>query len=195
VFHRVLLTTSEMSNNTAITPHATQQQLDVYWSVASAFNTIGTIALIIVIREYFINKALRTPSLTPFIGQVVADGLWLAAYLPYLWNNAMKGYLTTGEWCQFVCYFVAMSYLLSAVSGSLLAITTFDVVSSSLNRHPPRCTPPWMLFAWSIAICLGIAWAATMQSLGHVGTYKGMFCFIAQQVCECLIVYNTNQLC
>jgi hypothetical protein len=42
-----------------------------------------------------------------------------------------------------------------------------------------------MIVVWSIAICLGIAWAAIMQSLGHIGsTYKGLFCIFSQSVIE-----------
>jgi predicted MFS family arabinose efflux permease len=51
-------------------PMATYNQQVVYWRGACFFNTIAAIALIIIIREYIINKALRVQSLAPFFGQV-----------------------------------------------------------------------------------------------------------------------------
>lgn len=133
-----------------------------------------------MLREYTINKALRSSSLAPFFGQVAADTIWLIAYLPFLWNNAIHGELTTGTWCSFVCYMVATSYMLSAASGSLLAISTYDIVKSGLHRRPPRLTPKVMIAVWTIAIAAGIGWAAGMQRMGHTGAYRGMFCFIAK---------------
>jgi hypothetical protein len=39
-------------------------------SGACFFNTIAAFALIIVIREYFINKALRAHAVLPYLGEV-----------------------------------------------------------------------------------------------------------------------------
>jgi uncharacterized membrane protein YeaQ/YmgE (transglycosylase-associated protein family) len=101
---------------------------------ATVLSTIGTIALIIVIREYFLTKALLTPSLTPLFGQLIADILWLITYTPYIWTTAIQGYLPTGAWCQVVCYFVAMSYLLSAVSGIVASALGMIVLCDSIGR-------------------------------------------------------------
>jgi hypothetical protein len=49
---------------------ATYDEQVIYWRGSCFFNTIAAFALIIVLREFIINKALRVSSLAPFFGQV-----------------------------------------------------------------------------------------------------------------------------
>lgn len=204
--HDIVMATS--SSSSARVP---QVYLDILWRVSCVWNTLGAISVTLVIREYRVNRALWRPALRPLMGQVIANTIWIIAYLPFNYNNAIQGQLTTGVWCSFVCYFIAMSYMLSAASGALLAIATYDVIAAGLRWRPIWCTPASMVAVWITAMICGVVWAATMHHMNHIGTahryitpsldtmgrhwltlcrmlyhmcyriYSGMFCFIANQ--------------
>jgi hypothetical protein len=62
---------SDMTHDAVGLPMATYNQQVLYWRGSCFFNTIAAMALIIIVREYMINKALRVQSLAPFFGQVM----------------------------------------------------------------------------------------------------------------------------
>jgi hypothetical protein len=98
--------------------------------------------------------------------------------VPYHWANAITGELQLGTWCTFVSYCASIYFCLSTTSGALLSYTTYDIIANALHRRPPTCTTRWMIVCWITSSIVGVGWATLMQWKNHIGSYRGLFCFM-----------------